>query len=150
MAVARETAHPTFPMCACLARRWSGSPRHRLRPACVTTVGHSTHDEADLDDALQQPVDYLSAGPVVPTPTKPGRQGTGIGYVTMAVKRSPWPVFVTRGVTPETIPALVAGGATHFVVVRYLTESDEPARAARALSRAIAAGLEDRAGNAQD
>jgi len=122
--------------------------RRILGPEAI--VGHSTHDESDLDDALTQPVNYLSAGPVVPTPTKPGRPGTGTEYVSMAVQRSPWPVFVTGGVTPETIPALVANGATHFVVVRYLTESDEPARAARALSQAIAAGMDERAGHAQD
>ena len=39
-------------------------------------------------DAGPAPVDYLSAGPVVPTPTKPGRPGTGIGYLTEATHRS--------------------------------------------------------------
>ena len=43
-----------------------------------------------------------------PTPTKPGRPGTGIGYVSLASARSSVPVFVTGGVTPETIPALAA------------------------------------------
>jgi thiamine-phosphate pyrophosphorylase len=90
------------------------------------------------------PVDYISAGPVVPTPTKPGRAGTGLGYVGLAVGRADWPVWVTGGVDPTTVADLVAAGADHFVVVRWLTEAADPeARAARlrgaiddALSRA--------------
>ncbi|MGH9047004.1 MAG: thiamine phosphate synthase [Acidimicrobiales bacterium] len=109
--------------------------RRLLGPDAI--VGHSTHSAADLEDALAQPVDYLSAGPVVPTPTKPGRSGTGTGYLALAVERSPWPVFVTGGVTPDTVQGLADAGARRFVVVRWLTESDHPESAARALRDAI-------------
>lgn len=100
-------------------------------------VGLSTHDPDQLRRSLDAPVDYVSAGPVVPTPTKPGRPGTGIGYVSLAVRSTTRPVFVTGGVTPDSVGRLVEAGARHFVVVRYLTESDDPAGAARALRRAI-------------
>ncbi len=89
-------------------------------------VGLSTHAPVELESSRDEPVDYVSAGPVVPTPTKPGRAGTGPSYVTFAVANAHRPVFVTGGVTPETVPALVDAGARHFVVVRYLTESDDP------------------------
>ena len=72
------------------------------------------------------PVDYLSAGPVVATPTKPGRPGTGTGYLSEAVRRSPWPVWVTGGVDPDCVGDLIAAGARHFVVVRWLVDSDDP------------------------
>jgi thiamine-phosphate pyrophosphorylase len=114
--------------------------RRLLGPDAI--IGLSTHSPEDLDGALDQPVDYLSAGPVVPTPTKPGRPGTGTDYLTLAADRSPRPVFVTGGVTPETVGGLVACGARHFVVVRFLTESSDPERSARALRRAIARALE--------
>jgi len=61
---------------------------------------------------------HLSAGPVVATPTKPGRPGTGPGYVVRAIRESPWPVWVTGGVDPGSPGDLVAAGARHFVVVR--------------------------------
>lgn len=109
--------------------------RRLLGPEAI--IGHSTHSPEDLERALGEPVDYLSAGPVVATPTKPGRPGTGTEYLSFAVARSPWPVFVTGGVTPETVPGLVAAGARHFVVVRWLTEAPEPEAAARAVSSAI-------------
>ncbi len=118
-------------------------------------VGLSTHASGELDVALGDgtgpgpapaPVDYLSAGPVVPTPTKPGRPGTGTGYLTEAVSRSPWPVWVTGGVTPDTVAGLADAGARHFVVVRWLCGADDPGRAARELRAAIDRALEPQGG----
>jgi thiamine-phosphate pyrophosphorylase len=100
-------------------------------------VGLSTHGPDDLAAAAVEDVSYISAGPVEATPTKPGRPGTGMGYVTVASARSTVPVFVTGGVTPEKIPALAAAGVRHFVVVRYLTEAADAREAARALRDAI-------------
>ena len=117
-------------------------------------VGLSTHASAELSAALDSgaagpagpgPVDYLSAGPVVATPTKPGRPGTGTGYLFEAVRRSPWPVWVTGGVDPDCVGDLVAAGARHFVVVRWLVGSDDPTTAARSLRRRIDELLDDAA-----
>jgi thiamine-phosphate pyrophosphorylase len=104
-------------------------------------VGLSTHAPSELDASVGEPVDYVSAGPVEATPTKLGRPGTGVGYVSYAVSRATRPVFITGGVTPETIPALAAAGARCFVVVRYLTESHQPGDAARALRHAVDASV---------
>jgi thiamine-phosphate pyrophosphorylase len=109
--------------------------RRILGPDAI--VGLSTHEPADLEDSAGDDVSYISAGPVEATPTKPGRPGTGLGYVTLANERSSVPVFVTGGVTPTTVPGLAAAGVRHFVVVRFLTEAAEPLAAARALRDAI-------------
>jgi len=109
--------------------------RRILGPDAI--VGLSTHGPADLEGAADQDVDYISAGPVEETPTKPGRAATGLGYVTLASGRSSVPVFVTGGVTPETIPRLTRGGARRFVVVRYLTQAPDARRAALAVRAAI-------------
>jgi len=100
-------------------------------------VGLSTHREEELEAALAEDVDYLSAGPVEPTPTKPGRPGTGLTYVTQASARASVPVFVTGGVTPEKVPMLSRAGVRHFVVVRYVTEAADARAAARSLRDAI-------------
>ncbi len=127
-------------------------------------VGLSTHASVELDAAVggrgdrtgggtggptvqgvpapPAPVASLSAGPGVPTPTKPGRPGTGTGYVAEAVARSPWPVWVTGGVDPDTVGGLVRAGARHFVVVRWLVGADDPERAARSLRSAIDGALD--------
>ena len=100
-------------------------------------VGLSTHAPAELDAAAAEPVDYLSVGPVSPTPTKPGRPGTGLGYLRQAAAATALPWFVTGGVTPDTVGAMADAGARRFVVVRWLTESTDPRAAARALRAAI-------------
>jgi len=109
--------------------------RRILGPDAI--VGLSTHAPNDLDDALEQPVDYLSAGPVSQTPTKPGRPGTGLRYLTYVVERAKTPWFVTGGVTPESVKLMAAAGARRFVVVRHLTEAEDPKAAAQALRQAI-------------
>jgi thiamine-phosphate pyrophosphorylase len=116
--------------------------RRILGPDAI--VGLSTHSLVDLESALVQPVDYLSAGPVVPTPTKPGRPGTGVDYPGTATARSPWPVFVTGDVTPTRVPSLVEAGCRHFVAVRWLTEAAAPEEAARRLRREIDGAIDAR------
>jgi len=113
--------------------------RRILGPDAI--VGLSTHGPDDLAGAASEDVTYISAGPVEPTPTKPGRPGTGLGYATVASTRASVPVFVTGGVTPERIPGLVAAGVRHFVVVRFLTGSPDPEAAARRLRDAIDTAL---------
>jgi thiamine-phosphate pyrophosphorylase len=108
-------------------------------------IGLSTHAPAEATAGMLEPVDYLAAGPVVHTATHPDRTPTGIGYISEATRaseraddaRGPLPLFITGGVTPETIPGLALAGARRFVVVRYLTESGDPRAAAGALRRAI-------------
>jgi thiamine-phosphate pyrophosphorylase len=117
-------------------------------------IGLSTHDPADLDAAVgtvptgiepadpdagrpAAPVDYISAGPVVATPTKPGRPGTGLGYISEAVQRAPMSVWVTGGADPMTVVDMIGAGASHVVAVRWLTEAADPRANARALRRSI-------------
>ena len=102
-----------------------------------SVVGFSTHAAAELDGSAAEPVDYVSVGPVSPTPTKPGRPGTGLEYLRYAAATAGRPWFVTGGVTPDTLPAMLDAGARRFVVVRWLTESGDPAVAARALRDVI-------------
>jgi thiamine-phosphate pyrophosphorylase len=109
--------------------------RRLLGPDAI--VGLSTHAPAELDAAAGEPVDYVSAGPIEATPTKPGRPGTGVEYVRYARDSAIRPFYVTGGVTPDTVPAIAAAGARRFVVVRFLTEAADPKASARALRDAI-------------
>jgi thiamine-phosphate pyrophosphorylase len=51
--------------------------------------------------------------------------------------RAARPFFVTGGVTPETVRPMVEAGGRRFVVVRFLTEADDPEGRARVLRRAL-------------
>ena len=109
--------------------------RRILGPDAI--VGLSTHAPTELDAAAAEPADYVSAGPVSATPTKPGRPGTGLDYLRYAARTATRPWFVTGGVTPGTLPAMLEAGARRFVVVRWLTEASDPLKAARALRAVI-------------
>ncbi|MFZ0768393.1 MAG: thiamine phosphate synthase [Acidimicrobiales bacterium] len=109
--------------------------RALLGPEAI--VGLSTHFDEEFDAALTEDATYYSAGPIIPTPTKLGREGTGVQYALRCEQRSPRPVFVTGGVNATNVGELVAAGLRHFVVVRALTEASDPLYAASELRRAL-------------
>ena len=97
-------------------------------------VGRSTHAPAQAEEAgLDPDVDYLAAGPVHATPTKPGRPATGLGYVETASKTITKPWFAIGGIDAHTVRDVLVAGAGRIVVVRAITEADDPGRAAREL-----------------
>lgn len=97
-------------------------------------LGRSTHGPAQLDAAASEPVDYVAVGPVHETPTKPGRPAVGLGAVRHAAGNAVHPWFAIGGIDLDTMPAVVAAGARRIVVVRAVTEADDPAEAVRRLA----------------
>lgn len=95
-------------------------------------IGRSTHAEAEADAAAAQPgVDYFCTGPCWPTPTKPGRHAPGLDLVrhTAALGTDrPW--FAIGGIDLGNLDQVVAAGARRVVVVRAITEADDPGAAA--------------------
>ncbi|GAB97121.1 thiamine-phosphate pyrophosphorylase [Kineosphaera limosa] len=96
-------------------------------------VGRSTHDPQQLAVALaDDDVDYFCTGPVWATPTKPGRPGVGLDLVRAAAQASPAqepqakPWFAIGGIDEETLGQVVDAGATRAVVVRVLTQAEDP------------------------
>lgn len=107
----------------------AAAARQILGPDVI--VGRSTHAPDQVDAELDSPdsVDYIAVGPVNPTPTKPGRPGTGLGLVEYAAGRAKLPWFVTGGMSPETLPEVLEAGARRIVVVRAITEANDPVKA---------------------
>jgi thiamine-phosphate pyrophosphorylase len=102
-------------------------------------LGRSTHTPAQVEDAAVADVDYFAAGPVHATPTKPGRPAVGLELIRHAA-RAPRPVpwFAIGGIDAANVGDVVAAGARRIVVVRALTEAQDPEAAARALRGALA------------
>ncbi len=101
-------------------------------------VGRSTHapDQAAAADA-DPDVDYLAVGPVHETPTKPGRPAAGLHYVAHAASAVNKPWFAIGGLDAGNVHEVLERGATRIVVVRAITEADDPEAAARALRDAL-------------
>ncbi|MDB1089884.1 thiamine phosphate synthase [Streptomyces sp. ACA25] len=99
-------------------------------------IGRSTHSEAEVDAASEEPgVDYFCTGPCWPTPTKPGRPAPGLPLVRYAAAlRSGLPWFAIGGIGEDTLEQVLDAGARRVVVVRALTEADDPGQAAARLA----------------
>jgi thiamine-phosphate pyrophosphorylase len=104
-------------------------------------LGRSTHDLAQATKAAAEPWDYLVAGPVWATATKPGRPATGTALVeAVAALDPPQPWFAIGGITPGNLPEVTAAGATRIVVVRAITDAPDPATATRTLRDRLTGG----------
>ncbi len=101
-------------------------------------IGLSTHASEQWDGAAPE-ADYLCAGPVWETPTKPGRPAAGLEslrYAAAGGEERPW--FAIGGITTENVDQVVDAGATRIVVVRAVTEASDPSAAVRALLHRLA------------
>ena len=97
-------------------------------------LGRSTHDPDQAERAAAEPWDYLVAGPVWATTTKPGRPATGTALLrAVADLDPPQPWFAIGGIDPGNLAQVTAAGATRVVVVRAITEAPDPAAATRTL-----------------
>lgn len=104
-------------------------------------IGLSSHAEAETSAAaVADGVDYFCAGPVWPTPTKPGRPAPGLPLLRYAAglgAARPW--FAIGGIDLGTLDEVLATGARRVVVVRALTGAADPAAAAAALAARLTA-----------
>lgn len=102
-------------------------------------IGRSTHSpEQASAAAVQDGADYFCAGPVWPTPTKPGRAAPGldlIRYVHARGAARPW--FAIGGINLGNLGEVIAAGARRVVVVRAITDAPDPAAAAAEFARRL-------------
>ncbi|MEV0398951.1 thiamine phosphate synthase [Actinoallomurus sp. NPDC050550] len=102
-------------------------------------IGRSTHSEAQASAAAAEPgVDYFCAGPTWPTPTKPGRPAPGLGLLEyVAGHRFTRPWFAIGGIDAGNLDQVLTAGARRVVVVRAITEADDPRAAAAGFARRL-------------
>ncbi|MEU0371922.1 thiamine phosphate synthase [Streptomyces sp. NPDC006283] len=104
-------------------------------------IGRSTHAEAEAAAAAVEPgVDYFCTGPCWPTPTKPGRHAPGLDLVRYTAALGgdrPW--FAIGGIDARNLDEVLDAGARRVVVVRAVTEADDPAAAAADLAKRVRA-----------
>lgn len=98
-------------------------------------VGRSSHStEETLAAATESGVDYFCAGPCWPTPTKQGRPAPGLDLVRTVAGREPdRPWFAIGGIDEQRLDDVLEAGASRIVVVRAITQADDPQDAAARL-----------------
>ena len=109
-------------------------------------IGQSTHAREEIDAAVSsdERIDYIAVGPVYETPTKLGRPAVGLDLVRYAAASSELPWFAIGGINETNIEEVMDAGARRVVVVRAITEADDPPKAAARLRELLdAAPLKD-------
>jgi len=99
-------------------------------------VGRSAHTTDETAAAAAEAgVDYFCVGPCWPTPTKLGRPAPGLDLVRTVAGRAPArPWFAIGGIDHDRLDEVLAAGADRIVVVRVITEAEDPRAAAAALA----------------
>ncbi|MGY0487030.1 thiamine phosphate synthase [Streptomyces sp. WG-D5] len=102
-------------------------------------IGRSTHAEEEAAAAaVQEGVDYFCTGPCWPTPTKPGRHAPGLDLVRHTAGLNtdrPW--FAIGGIDLTNLDEVLEAGARRAVVVRAITEADDPGAAAAEFAKRL-------------
>lgn len=102
-------------------------------------IGASTHSRPQVDAAAVAPgVSYFCVGPTWPTPTKPGRPAPGLDLLRYAAglgTERPW--FAIGGIDLTNLDQVLDAGARRVVVVRAITQADDPGTAAAELARRL-------------
>ena len=106
-------------------------------------IGRSTNTaERMIEAASDDGIDYFCTGPVWATPTKPDRAPVGTQLPAAAARHlnetgSAKPFFAIGGVDEARVPEILATGASRIVVVRAVTQAEDPREAARRLRAAV-------------
>jgi thiamine-phosphate pyrophosphorylase len=98
------------------------------------TLGLSTHDDAELDNALAHVPDYIALGPVFETTLKKMRFAPqGVPRVSDWKKRvGKIPLVAIGGIKLEQAEAIYAAGADSIAVVSDVTQNPDPDARVRA------------------
>jgi thiamine-phosphate pyrophosphorylase len=103
-------------------------------------IGRSTHSPAQFTTADGETgVDYCCAGPTWATPTKPGRPAAGLDLLAHAASTAHRPWFGIGGIDLARLEDVLAHGARRVVVVRAITEAEDPGAVAAAFAERLRA-----------
>ena len=106
-------------------------------------IGRSTHSLAQARAAFAEGFDYIGFGPLFPTPTKAGRPAIGLQEIATMQREigEKIPAFCIGGITPETLPQVLAAGARRVVIVSALLQAENVESATLRIKAALNAEL---------
>jgi thiamine-phosphate pyrophosphorylase len=111
-------------------------------PSRPFLIGRSTHSLAQARAALAEGFDYIGFGPLFPTPTKAGRPAIGLDEIATMEREvgAIIPAFCIGGITPVTLPKVLAAGTRRVVIVSALLKADHIETATRESAEKIKSG----------
>ena len=103
-------------------------------------LGRSVHSPGEA--AASVGMDYLLAGHVFPSASKPGRPPLGVVGFAAIVAAAHCPVLAIGGITAARVAEVVQAGAYGVAVIGAIVESSDPRAAAAALRGALDLALQ--------
>lgn len=108
--------------------------RKILRPAGRKVwIGKSTHSLEQALTAVTEGADYIGVGPVLATPTKPGRRSVGLALVRRIASKVRIPWVAIGGIDRTNLGEVIEAGASRVAVVRAVFAAADPGQAANEL-----------------
>jgi thiamine-phosphate pyrophosphorylase len=111
----------------------------RSRVGEGTLISRAVHSVAAAVGAKREGADFLQAGTVFQTASKPGADTLGIGGLAEVCRAVSIPCIAIGGITTENAADVVRAGASGVAVVGAIGEASDPASAAAALQEAVSA-----------
>ncbi len=102
-------------------------------------IGRTAHDLDEARAACSAGADYLGIGPCYPSVTKAFARQAPRDFLRATAAEIPLPLFAIGGVGPERLDELAALGIRRVAVSAAVTATADPAAAARALLKGLAA-----------
>lgn len=102
-------------------------------------VGVSTHNVAQIRQAVLDGADYLGVGPVFSSQTKSFGALAGLEFVAAAAAETALPWFAIGGITVENVGEVVSAGARRVALTAAICSADDPKLATQAVLQRLPA-----------
>jgi thiamine-phosphate pyrophosphorylase len=109
--------------------------RRLLDPEAL--IGVSTHDLAQVRQAILDGADYLGIGPTFASTTKEFDALAGLDFVRQACLETSLPAFVLGGIALDNVDQVLKAGGRRIAVSQAICAAPDPRQAARALRRKL-------------
>jgi len=100
-------------------------------------IGLSTHSLEEAVKAEKDGADYISIGPIFPTPSKPELRPIGLNSVRQVRERVSIPFFAIGGIDQGNVEEVIYAGAERVAVIRAVCSAKKVKEATEDLRRKI-------------
>ncbi len=100
-------------------------------------LGRSVHDVESAHQASRDGAEFVIAGTIYKSPSKPGVKPVGPGLISEITKDNSLPVLAIGGVTADKVEELMKAGAAGVAVISAIAAADDAKAAAEALTQAL-------------
>lgn len=101
-------------------------------------IGVSTHSLAQARQAVLDGADYLGVGPTFPSGTKQFDRFPGLDFLRQVAAEIRLPAFAIGGICRKNLSQVLSAGIARIAVAGAITQSENPAEAARELLAELA------------